>query len=137
MTTRRVEVLPKSRAAVYLRRAENLLSVMELANKAGNPDGIVTNAVQAGIALGDAFTVSLVQRRSRGQDHSEVLLLIRECPSPNTAEVARVIQRLLNRRSEVLYESQDVLLSQARELANLARKLHTLTRSTITSQSKS
>jgi hypothetical protein len=124
MTPGRVELLPKDRAAVYLRRAENLLQIMEVADEAGNSDGIVTNAVQAGIALGDAYTVALVQRRSRGQDHSEVLLLVRECRSPNAREVGRLIQGILNRRSEVLYKSQDVSLKRARELANLTRKLH-------------
>jgi hypothetical protein len=124
MTPGRVELLAKERAAVYLRRAENLLQIMEVADEAGNPDGIVTNAVQAGIALGDAYTVALVQRRSRGQDHSEVLLLVRECQSPNAREVGRLIQGILNRRSEVLYESQDVSVKRARELASLARKLH-------------
>lgn len=137
MTPSRIEVLPKDRGAVYLRRAENLLKVMEVADEAGNPDGIVTNAVQAGIALGDAYTVSLVRRRSRGQDHSEVLLLVRECPSPSTPEVSSLLQRILNRRSELLYESRDVSLRQARELANLARKLHSAVRSAISSPSTS
>lgn len=127
----RVQLLPKDRGAVYLRRAENLLKIMEIADRAGNPDGIVTNAVQAGIALGDAFTVSLLQRRSRGQDHSEVILLVRECPSPSTPEVARLLQRILNRRSEVLYESRDVSLRRARELADFARKLNSVVRSAI------
>lgn len=127
----RVQVLPKVRGAVYLRRAENLLKIMEIADREGNPDGIVTNAVQAGIALGDAFTVSLLQRRSRGQDHSEALLLVRECPSASTPEVARLLQRILNRRSEVLYESQDVSLRRARELADFARKLDSVVRSAI------
>jgi hypothetical protein len=124
MTPGRVEVLPKDRAAVYLRRAENLLQIMEMADKAGNPNGIVTNAVQAGISLGDAYTVALVQRRSRGQDHSEVLLLVRDCQFPNSREVGRLIQGILNRRTEVLYESQEVSLKRARELVSLARKLH-------------
>jgi hypothetical protein len=131
VTPARVELLAKDRSEVYLRRAENLLRVMEVADEAGNPDGVVTNAVQAGIALGDAYTVALVQRRSRGQDHSEVLLLIRECRTPNTREVARLVQGILNRRSEVLYESRDVSLKRARELAGMVRKLHSAVLSSI------
>ena len=131
MTTPRVDVLPRSRAAVYLRRAEILLKVMEVAEKAGNPDGIVTNAIQSGIALGDAFTVSLIQRRCRGRYHSEVLLLVRECPSSSSPEVARLIQHILNRRSELLYGSEEVSLRLARELATFARKPDSIVRSTI------
>jgi hypothetical protein len=131
VTPPRVEVVPADRAAVYLRRAENLLKVMEIADQAGNPDGIVNNAIQAGIALGDAFTVFSVQRRSRGQDHSEALLLVRECLSPRTPEVASLLQRILNRRSELLYASHEVSLRHARELAGLTRKLQSVVRSAI------
>jgi hypothetical protein len=128
-------VLPRDRAAVYLRRAENLLRVVEAADQAGNPDGIVTNAVQAAIALGDAYTVFYVQRRSRGQDHAEALILIRECPSSSTPDVARILQRIHSRRSEVLYESRDVSLREARELANLTRQLASIVRAAISSRS--
>lgn len=131
MTTPRVDILPRSRAAVYLRRAENLLKVMEAADQAGNPDGIVTNAIQSSIALGDAFTVFLIQRRCRGQDHSEVLLLVRECPSSSAPEVGRLIQHILNRRSELLYGSEEVSLRLARELASFSRKLDSVVRSAV------
>lgn len=121
----------RSRGAVYLRRAENLLKVMEVADAGRNPDAMATSAIQAGIALADAFTVSLIQRRSRGQDHSEVILLMRQCPRPAAPEAARLIQQLLNRRSEILYASEDVSLREARELATFARKLHAVVRTAL------
>jgi hypothetical protein len=124
MTSPRVEVLPRERGLLYLHRAENLLKTMELSDRDSNPDGIAVNAIQAAIALADAYTVSILRRRSRGQDHSEVLLLIRDCPADTAPEVARLLQRILNRRSESLYESREVTLRQGRELAALARKLH-------------
>lgn len=136
MTTPRVEVLPRVRGAVYLRRAENLLKVMETAEAAGNPDGIMTNGVQAAIALGDAFTVTLAQRRSRGQDHSEILLLVRDCPSTSAGDVARLLQRILSRRSEFLYGSLEVSLRDAREVAGLSRKLHSVVRPAVAEQSR-
>lgn len=133
MTAPRVEILAKSRAAVYLRRAENLLKVMDVADTAGNPDAIATNAIQAGIALGDAFTVSMLQRRSRGQDHGEVVLLIRQCSCPATSEIAKLIQQILNRRTAILYASEEVTLRDARELARFARKLHSVVRTALAS----
>jgi hypothetical protein len=129
--TPRVEVLPRARGLVYFRRAENLLKTMELADREANPDGIATDAIQAAIALGDAYTVSMVQRRSRGQDHSEVLLLVRDSPSASSPEVARLLQRVLNRRNETLYVGREVTLRQARELAALVRKLHAVVTSAI------
>lgn len=135
MTPPRVQVLPKDRGSVYLRRAENLLKTMQLADGEANPAGIATNAIQAAIALADAYTVTMVQRRSRGQDHSEVLLLVRDCPPATAPDVARLLQRILNRRSEALYESREVTLRQGRELAALARKLHSVVRPAISSAS--
>jgi len=101
---------------------------MEWAIKEENPDGIATNAVHAAIALGDAFTVSQIQRRSRGQDHHEVLLLIAQCRSPAAPEVGRFLQRILNRMEEVQYQSRDVQLDDAEELAKHARKLISIVR---------
>lgn len=137
MTAPRVETLPAARSKIYLRRAENLLKLLEVADDSGNSDGLATAAIQATISLADAFTVTLRQRRSRGQDHSEVLLLIRECPSPSTPEVVRLVQRILSRRSEALYGSEEVSLRQARELATLARKLDSIIRSALTQYSAS
>jgi hypothetical protein len=124
VTGPRVEVLPRGRGLIYLRRAENLLKAMDQADRDSNPDGVGVNAIQAAVALADAYTVSMLQRRSRGQDHSEVLLLIRDCPDDTAPAVAQLLQRILNRRTEVLYASREVTLRQSRELAVLARKLH-------------
>ena len=122
----RVEVLPKGKATVYLRRAENLLKTMEWAETEGNPDGVATNAVQASIALADAYTVFFLQQRSRGQDHREVVVLLARTKTPNASEVGRLVQRILNRKSEVEYQDRDVRMSDARELAKFTRKLYSL-----------
>ncbi|HKN06698.1 MAG TPA: hypothetical protein VJ021_03700 [Thermoplasmata archaeon] len=126
MAESRVEVLPKARAKVYLRRAENLLKTMEWAEREQNPDGVAINAVQTAISLGDAFTVFFLQERSRGQDHHEVVGLATRCKSPAAAEVGQSLHRILYRKNEVEYEGREVLLSDARELAKQVRRLSSL-----------
>jgi hypothetical protein len=123
MSELRVETLPKSRASVYVRRAEKLLETMEWAEGEGNADGLATNAIQAAISLGDAFTVWFLGRRSRAQDHHEVLLLIRQCKVPAAREVSDLLQGILSRKTEVEYQSRQVQTRDARQLAAQARAL--------------
>jgi hypothetical protein len=122
----RIQPLSKDKAGVYLKRAENLLLTMELAEKGANPDGVATNAVQASIALADAYTIHFRHERCRGQDHHEVLGLIARCGAPNAKDVGATLSRILDRKSEVEYEHRPVSLKDARELANRARALSVL-----------
>ena len=119
----RAEVLPKARSKVYLRRADNLLRTMEWAEKEQNPDGVATNAVQAAISLGDAYTVFFLQRRCRGQDHHEVTGLVTRCKSSDSRAVAESLHRILGRKNEVEYEGREVRLTDARQLAKQVRRL--------------
>jgi len=131
MPDKRVEILAKPRATVYLRRAENLLITMEWAVRARNPDGVAVAAVQAAVALGDAFPVSTQQRRSRAQDHHEMVTLVAQSRTQSSAEVAGLIQQVLDHKSEVEYGSREVKLADAEALAKSVRKLANLVRATI------
>jgi hypothetical protein len=122
----RVQVLPKSKATVYLDRADNLLKTMELADRESNPDGVGTSAVQAAIALADAYTIYFRKERARGQDHHEVLALIARGQTPNTGAIGLALSRILGRKAEVEYADRAVNLRDARELARWVRKLSAL-----------
>ena len=126
MKQTRVQPLPRTRAKVYLTRAENLLHTMELAERERNPDGVAITAVQAAIALGDAYTIHFLQERCRGQDHHEVITLIARSGAPQKGEVGPMISRILGRKNEVEYEDRAVSLNDARELARWVRTLSTL-----------
>jgi hypothetical protein len=125
----RVQPLPRSKSGVFLSRAGNLLLTMELAEKEANPDGVATTAVQAAIALGDAYTIHFRQERCRGQDHHEVIALIARCNAPSKGEVGPTLSRILGRKSEVEYEDRAVTLKDAREIARWVRALDALVRS--------
>jgi hypothetical protein len=127
----RVEVLPRSKASIYLLRGENLLATMNLAEGAANPDGVATAGVQAAVSFADAFTVWTLQQRSRGQDHAEVVAVIARSGSPAASEVAKLVQRILNRKSAVEYGAREVRMSEARQIGQDARKLGTLVRAAL------
>ncbi len=123
MAQPRVQALPSSKAAVYIDRGDNLLKIMELAERESNPDGVATNAVQAAIAFGDAYTIYHRKERCRGKDHHEVLAVIARCRAPNAGDVGSTLSRILDRKGEVEYEDRAVNLKEARELARRVRTL--------------
>lgn len=106
--------------------------MMDWAETERNTDGVATNAIQAAIALGDAYTVFFLQRRCRGQDHHEVIRLVAQCSSSSSPEVGQWLQRILSRKSEVEYEAREVRPGDARELAKYVRKLSSLVHSAVT-----
>jgi len=99
---------------------------MELAEGQRNPDGVATTAVQAAIALGDAYTVHFLQERCRGQDHQEIVNLIARSGGPRRGEVGPTISRILARKNEVEYEDRAVGFNDAKELARWVRLLSEL-----------
>jgi len=123
MPSPRVEILPRQKARVYLNRAENLIAAMEAALLARNPDGVAVTAVQAAIAFADAYTVLTVQQRSRSPDHREVVSLISSARTRDSGQIAGLVQRMLDRKSEVEYGNRAVRIDDAKDLANSARKL--------------
>jgi hypothetical protein len=125
----RVKQLPRERAKVYLTRAENLLRKMDLAEREKNSDGIATTAVQAAVALGDAYTIHFLRERCRGQDHHEVITLVARINAPCRGEVGPLISRILDRKSAVEYEDRAVTLNDAKELARWVRALSGLVHS--------
>jgi hypothetical protein len=127
----RVEVLHRSKAQIYLRRGENLLATMRLAEEAANADGVAAAGVQAAVAFADAFTVWTLQQRSRGQDHSEVVAVIARSKAPTAPEVAKLVQKLLDRKSDVEHGVRDVQSSEARLIGQDVRKLAALVRSAV------
>jgi len=127
----RVEVSPSNKAQIYLKRAENLLATMELAELAGNADGVATTGVRAAISFADAFTVWTLQQRSRGQDHVEVVALIARSKSPAAPEVAKLVQKILNQKSDVEYGAREVKGSEARQIGKDVRRLAALVRTAV------
>ena len=133
MKQTRVQAVPKQRAAVYLKRSQNLLRTMELAANEANPDGVATSAVQAAVALGDAYTIHFRQERCRGQDHQQVIALIARCAAPRKGDIGPLLSRILSRKNQVEYQDRSVTQDDAEELANWVRTLDKLVREDVRS----
>jgi HEPN domain-containing protein len=127
----RVGHTPRGRAPLFLKRGEALLSTAELADKAHLSDGVATSAVQAAIAFVDAYTVSKLGMRYRGQSHLEVILLIEQVGGQESRKVALLFRRIIERKSEVEYSEREVTPSEAKRLIEAARSLATLVRASL------
>jgi len=119
----RTTAVNRSKATVYLRRARNLLSMMEQAHTQANCDSTAALGIQAAIALSDAFTISKLGLRSRGQAHPEVVGLISQVRTASAVRLATLVQAVVGRKSELEYGERDVSESDALEIANLVRKI--------------
>lgn len=119
----RTAAVSRSRARIYWRRGQNLIRAMAFAENAGNLDGIAICGVQAAVSLGDAFTVSRLGLRSRGRDHGESVRLIATVEATQAARLASLVQRVLNKKSEVEYGDREVTRPEAAEIATLAREI--------------
>jgi HEPN domain-containing protein len=126
----RVTALSKQKAAVYLRRARNLLAAATLAEDRKNWDGVAVASVQATISFADAFTVRTLGLRSHGQDHGEVVPLISRVSTEAASELARCVQTVLNRKNDVEYGAREVSANDARQILRVARKIEAIVEAT-------
>jgi hypothetical protein len=115
MSSDRVSSLPRTNAAVYLRKASDFARGMEAAVSDRNFDAAGLSGIHAVISACDALTVTRLGLRSTAPDHSELLKLLVRCDAP-TAFLTQVRETLAMKR-RVEYEAR--LLSE--EEANRLR----------------
>lgn len=123
MVSARTSDVPRTRSAIYLRRAQELLRAVDWGTVQGLPNVVAVNSVQASISAVDAFLVQELGQRSTGTDHHEVLNLVASSDSPRRREVAQHLQRVLDRKNEVEYQDREVTLRDGIELSKHAHRL--------------
>jgi HEPN domain-containing protein len=129
MVTFRTTDVPRSRAGVYLRRAESLLKAAHWGLDTGDSSVGAVNAVQAGISAADAFLVSQTGQRPSGTDHHEAIGLIARTSSNRREEIGHQLSRLLDKKAEVEYDDAEITLEMARKLVVSADRLVSAVRS--------
>lgn len=122
----RTAAVPKARASVYLRRAQNLLAAMREAEERKNGGAVAVEGVQAAISFSDAFTVAKLGLRCRAQDHPEVVRLIATVGTEAASKLASHVQLVFNRRSEVEYGEREVTARDAARTATIVREISDL-----------
>ena len=96
----------------YLGKAEEYLEAAGAELEAGRAIAAASLAVHAGINAADAVTGLRLGQRAAGQDHDEVLALLRQAGSDGAA-VERDLVRLLPLKTKAEYDPDDIPRSTA------------------------
>lgn len=119
----RIEVLPKSRAQVYLRRAEEFAQQMDSAasSKAWNSVGLL--GVHCVISSCDGLTVALAGQRWSGQGHAGVHGMVQSLGLSHSKVALRQIGDVLDKKNRVEYEAREFTEKEAEEVRTKARRV--------------
>lgn len=115
---------PVSAAQVraYVGKAEEYLSAATAELDADRPVAATSLAIHAGINSADAVTGVRLGLRAAGQDHDEVIGLLRTA-GPDGVAVAKELGRLLPMKTRAEYEPDDIPKSDAARAVDRARRI--------------
>lgn len=102
----RVERVEHAKSAIYLRKADEFGAAMAQAAAAKNWNAVGLNAIHAVISATDALTSFHLGKRSRSQDHEDVILLLRELPLQDVSAKASQALEVLRLKNKVEYEAR-------------------------------
>lgn len=121
---KRTRTRPVSAAQVraYLGKAEEYLSAATAELDADRPVAATSLAIHAGINAADAVAGVRLGHRAAGQDHDEVIGLLRTA-GPDGVAVAKELGRLLPMKTRAEYEPDDIPNSDAARAVDRARRI--------------
>jgi hypothetical protein len=119
----RVEALPKTRSAVFLRRAEDFEGEMRRAADSGSWNSVGLLGVHATISACDALTVHRLGQRWSGQDHNGLRELVGQLQIPGDATVLKQISDVLSLKNRVEYEAREFTRGEATRLAQQTSRI--------------
>lgn len=96
----------------YLGKAEEYLAAASSELEDGRSIAATSLAIHAAINAADAVTGARLGRRAAGQDHDQVLVLLREA-GKDGAEVEMNLARLLPLKTRTEYEPDDISKAEA------------------------
>jgi len=111
-----------AQARAYVGKAEEYLSAATAELAADRLIAATSLAIHAGINAADAVTGMRLGQRASGQDHDEVLVLLRTAGPDGTA-VAKELARLLPMKTRAEYEPDDIPKSDASKAVERARRI--------------
>lgn len=132
---RRTRTRPVSAAqvAAYVGKAEEYLAAASAELDADRPIAATSLAIHAAINAADAVTGVRLGVRAAGQDHEEVIVLLRTAGPDGTA-VAKDLGRLLPMKTRAEYEPDDIPPSDAARAVERARRIVQVARRVATTQ---
>jgi hypothetical protein len=105
----------------YVTKADEYLAAAASELEAGRPIAATSLAIHASISAADAVTGRRTGRRAAGQDHNEVLALLREAGKDGAA-TERELARLLPLKTKTEYEPNDIPRAEAARAVERARR---------------
>lgn len=130
----RTQTCDRSAALSRLAQAEAFLFAAELVvdddSDEATPSVAASLAVLAGIAASDAACCARLGLRSRGQAHAEAVEILGTV-EPGGADMAKDLQRLLNRKDDSQYGLTFVSTAEAGRMVGWAKRLLRLARRAI------
>lgn len=118
----RTRPVSAAQARAYISKAEEYLSAAVAELNAGRTIASTSLAIHAGINASDAVTGVRLGRRAAGQDHDEVLVLLRTA-GPDGQAVAKDLMRLLPMKTKAEYEPDDIPRSNAVKAVDRAHRI--------------
>ncbi len=118
----RTRPVSAAQARAYVSKAEEYLSAAAAELNAGRTIASTSLAIHAGINASDAVTGVRLGRRAAGQDHDEVLVLLRTA-GPDGQAVAKDLMRLLPMKTKAEYEPDDIPRSDAVKAVDRAHRI--------------
>jgi hypothetical protein len=125
-STSRTQGCDRGDALTRLAQAESFLLAAELIvdddSDDATPSVAASLAVLAGIAASDAACCARLGLRARGQSHAEAVELLGTV-APGGADMAKDLQRLLNRKDDSQYGLTFVSAAEATRMVGWAKRL--------------
>lgn len=127
---RPIRTRPVSSAQVraYAGKAEEYAEVAASEIEAGRFIAATSLAIHAGINAADAVCGARLGQRSAGEDHDQVLMLLRQAGADG-AKIEKELRRLLPLKTKAEYEPDDIAPGVASNAVERARRCATVAHS--------
>ncbi len=113
--------LSVAQVRAYAAKAEEFAEAAVSDLDAGRNIAATSLAIHAGINSADAVCGARLGKRAAGEDHDQVLALLRQA-GPDGAEVERELRRLLPLKTKAEYEPDDIAPSVAAKAVERAQR---------------
>ncbi len=117
----RTQQVSAAQVRAYAAKAEEFAAAAASDLEAGRNIAATSLAIHAGINSADAVCGARLGRRAAGDDHDQVLALLRQA-GPNGTEVERELRRLLPLKTKAEYEPDDIAPAVAAKAVERARR---------------
>lgn len=117
----RTKLVSAAQARAYAAKAAEFAEAAASDAEAGRNIAATSLAIHAGINSADAVCGARLGKRAAGEDHDQVLALLRQA-GPDGAEAERELRRLLPLETKAEYEPDDIAPSVASKAVERAQR---------------